>query len=223
MTRTISSIGGSVIWTGEAETVKDAIHAAIAKRADLSGAYLSGADLSGANLSGADLSWADLSWADLSGANLSRANLSRANLSGANLSGADLSRANLSGADLSRASLSGADLSIANLSGANLSRANLSAPPMLLLAGWYDVSPELCRLLMRYDAANHPKGVEAFTAWADGGSCPYSGAKIGRAALFNERKEHWDANAPVLSAFDLMVMLLREKCANSDYHAAEGK
>ena len=73
----------SVLWFGDAATVKDAIHAAIASRANLSGANLSGANLSGANLSGADLS----------GATLSRANLSGANLSGADLSGATLSRA----------------------------------------------------------------------------------------------------------------------------------
>ncbi len=74
---------GAVIWEGQAVTIKDAIHAAIA---------------AGADLSWADLSWADLSRADLSWADLSRADLSRANLSGADLSGADLSRANLSGA-----------------------------------------------------------------------------------------------------------------------------
>ncbi len=78
----------SVIWEGEAATVKDAIHAAIAARANLSWA-----NLSGANLSGANLSWANLSGADLSGANLSGANLSGANLSGANLSEACLARA----------------------------------------------------------------------------------------------------------------------------------
>ncbi len=71
----------SVIWEGEATTVKDAIHAAIAALADLSGADLSGANLSWANLSRANLSWANLSRANLSGANLSGANLSRADLS----------------------------------------------------------------------------------------------------------------------------------------------
>ena len=54
-----------VIWEGEAATMKDAIHAAIAARANLSWA----------NLSRANLSWANLSGANLSGANLSGANL----------------------------------------------------------------------------------------------------------------------------------------------------
>jgi hypothetical protein len=140
-----------VLFSVEAETLAEAVKAALASGANLSGANLSranlsranlyGANLSGANLSGADLygadlyganlyganlSGADLYGADLSGANLYGADLSRANLYGANLSGADLSRANLSGANLSGANLSGANLSRANLYGANLSRANLS-------------------------------------------------------------------------------------------------
>jgi hypothetical protein len=173
----------AVLWEGEAETVKDALHAAIA---------------SGANLSGADLSRADLSRADLSRADLSRADLSRADLSGADLSGA-----NLSGASLLRADLSGA---------------NLGVPSIWLIASWGEVSPELCALLMRHDAANHPKGVEAFDAWKDNGACPYSGMRIQRVATFTQQRELWNPDAPVLSAFDLMVRLIREKCADSDYH-----
>ena len=45
---------GGVCWEGPAATIKDAIHAAIAARANLSGADLSRADLSRANLSGAN-------------------------------------------------------------------------------------------------------------------------------------------------------------------------
>jgi hypothetical protein len=41
----------SVIYSGEHETLKDAVYSAIATRANLSGADLSGADLSGADLS----------------------------------------------------------------------------------------------------------------------------------------------------------------------------
>jgi hypothetical protein len=92
--------------------VREAVKAAVAAKADLSGADLSGAYLSGADLSGAYLSGADLRRADLSGADLRRAYLSGAYLRGADLSGADLS-----GADLRRAYLSGADLSGADLSG----------------------------------------------------------------------------------------------------------
>ncbi len=132
MIRTINSIFGRVIWTGEAETVKDAIHAAIA---------------SGANLSGANL-----------------------------------------------------------------------CPVVVLLSFIDNVSPELCALLMRYDAANHPRSVEAFSVWAAGGACPYTSCRVQRVANFQEQREHWNPDAPVLSAFELMKLVLREKCANSDYH-----
>jgi hypothetical protein len=90
---------------------------------------------------------------------------------------------------------------------------------MVLLSNIGHVSSELCALLMRYDAANHPGGVEVFTTWANGGACPYaSGAKVQRVAQFTEQREHWNADAPLLSAFELMVRVVREKCAGSDYH-----
>jgi hypothetical protein len=74
----------AVLFTAaDASTMRDAVLAAFAARADLSGAYLSGADLSRAYLSGAYLSGADLSGAYLSGADLSGADLSGADLSGA--------------------------------------------------------------------------------------------------------------------------------------------
>ena len=57
---------GAVLYSGDHETLRDAVFSAIKGRADLSGAYLSGANLSGANLSRANLSGADLSGADLS-------------------------------------------------------------------------------------------------------------------------------------------------------------
>ncbi len=84
-------VDGSVLYEHDTDTdARTVLLAAIATKANLSGAYLSRAYLSGADLSGANLS----------GAYLSGANLSRANLSGAYLSGAYLSRANLSGANL---------------------------------------------------------------------------------------------------------------------------
>ena len=58
----------SILFAIEIGSLKLAVEAAVASRADLSGA-----DLSRANLSGADLSRADLFRADLSGANLFRA------------------------------------------------------------------------------------------------------------------------------------------------------
>ena len=46
---------GDVIWTGKAETLRDAVVAAVKGGADLGGAYLGGADLRGADLGGAYL------------------------------------------------------------------------------------------------------------------------------------------------------------------------
>ena len=114
----------------EAETIKEAVEMAGAKKISLSKADLRGADLSKADLRGADLSGADLLVADLSYTCLIGADLRGADLSGANLRGADLSRANLIGADLRGADLSGADLLVADLSytcliGADLRGANL--------------------------------------------------------------------------------------------------
>jgi len=110
----------AVIWSGEAETVRDAILAAYA-----SGANLRGANLRGADLGGADLGGADLRGANLRGANLCGADLGGANLGGADLRGADLRGANLCGADLGGANLGGADLRGADLRGADLRGANL--------------------------------------------------------------------------------------------------
>jgi hypothetical protein len=72
---------GEILYKHEAESLREAVIAAVKSRADLSGANLSGADLPGADLPGANLSRADLSSADLPGADLSSANLSRADLS----------------------------------------------------------------------------------------------------------------------------------------------
>ena len=118
----------------------------------------------------------------------------------------------LSGADLSGADLRYADLRYADLSGANLSGADLPSPTMVLLAGWGAVSPSLCRDLMAYDAACHPDP-SAFTRWAKGESgCPYSDVKVQRAAVFSEKKEHWDETATMRRPFDLMTDVLAEKC-----------
>jgi hypothetical protein len=89
---------GAVLWEGDAETVKDAIHAALA-----TGANLRGANLTDANLTDANLRDANLTGANLTGANLTDANLRGANLTGANLTGANLTYAYLTGANLADA------------------------------------------------------------------------------------------------------------------------
>ncbi len=82
----------------EAETVTQALEAAVLSRANLDGANLDGACLDGANLYGANLRGANLYGAYLRGANLRGAYLYGANLDGANLRGAYLHGANLDGA-----------------------------------------------------------------------------------------------------------------------------
>ena len=56
---------GAVLWEGPAETVRDALHAALAARANLTGADLTDANLTGADLTRADLTDANLTDADL--------------------------------------------------------------------------------------------------------------------------------------------------------------
>jgi len=106
-----------------------------------------------------------------------------------------------------------ADLRDAVLSGASLFGASLVAPTVLLLAWWGPVSDELCADLMVWDAANHPDP-SAFDDWASGsGGCPYDGVSVQRAAYFEEQRDLWDPDRPVRRPYDLMVDLIREKCA----------
>ncbi|MGI0058855.1 MAG: pentapeptide repeat-containing protein [Nitrosotalea sp.] len=94
-----SRLNGSVIVSGNYDSLREMVVDQVAKKANLYWANLSWANFSGANLAGAQLSGADLSGANLSGANLSGADLYRAKLSEANLSGTDLHGANLYRAD----------------------------------------------------------------------------------------------------------------------------
>ena len=119
-----------VLYTCDAENLKDAVIEAVSKDADLRDADLGGANLNGANLNGAylrgaDLRDADLGGADLRGADLNGADLHGADLGGANLRGADLRDADLRDADLRDAYLRGADLRDADLCGAYLRGAYL--------------------------------------------------------------------------------------------------
>ena len=225
-TKKLLSIGGRLIFEAAVETTLSLVLAALAGGANLGGADLCGANLGGADLRGANLYGANLCGANLRGANLRGANLRRANLYGADLGGADLGGADLRGANLRRANLGGANLGGANLRGADLCGANLRgadlcgadlrgadlpSPTMVLMANWFEVSVDLCRDLMNYDAACHPN-VQKFTEWATGGVCPYSDEKVERAALFKEDKRLYDPTAPACRPYDLMRRLLEEKC-----------
>ena len=90
---------GATIWSGDAETMKDAMHAAVAAQVNCYRAHLRGANLGGAHLRGAYLRGADLTGANLGGAHLRGADLTGANLGDADLTGADLRGANLRGAE----------------------------------------------------------------------------------------------------------------------------
>ena len=83
---------GTVLFTHEVDgnTVAITLRAAVATRADLTGANLTLANLAGSNLTLADLTGASLAGANLTGANLTRANLAGSNLTWANLAGASL-------------------------------------------------------------------------------------------------------------------------------------
>jgi hypothetical protein len=81
----------NVLYSCEAENMKEAVIEAV-----INGADLRGANLRGANLDGADLRGANLRGADLYGANLRGANLRGANLRGADLYGEKLAIAPVS-------------------------------------------------------------------------------------------------------------------------------
>lgn len=66
---------GEVIFSGDYETTRQCVEAALSSGADLSEADLSGADLSRANLSGADLIGASFRGASFRGASLRGADL----------------------------------------------------------------------------------------------------------------------------------------------------
>ena len=156
-------------------------------------------------------------------ANLSYANLSYANLLSANLRSADLSSANLSSADLSYANLSSANLRHANLRSADLRYAKIAsvlwcAPTTVLLANWGTCSDNLTIELMRYDAYNH-EDPYSFDLWVADNTYPFGETKYQRAAHFTEKRELWPGWNPrkkVKSAYELMQLLLAEKCEASE-------
>ena len=150
--------------------------------------------------------------ADLRKANLHLANLRKANLRLANLRDAVLCRADLRGAVLCRA-----DLRRANLRGSKVYGVRWPAPTAVLLAEWGELSDDLTRDLMRFDAWCHPDP-SRFDAWANGGPCPYDDVRVQRVANFTERKELWTPGMlrkRPKSPYELMTRILEECCDNS--------
>ncbi len=103
----IKTIGGSLLWESEKETLKEAVEEAVSKDANLRGANLRGANLRGTNLGDANLEGAYLGDVNLEGANLRGANLRGANLRDADLGGTNLRDAYLEGADFYHTKLYG--------------------------------------------------------------------------------------------------------------------
>ncbi|MHA2333202.1 MAG: pentapeptide repeat-containing protein [Candidatus Hodarchaeales archaeon] len=202
-------------------------------RDNLTGTNFEKANLEEANLIGtflwrANLREANLKKANIWKANLNGANLIRADLHGANLAYADLNRTNFGGAKLIGANLIKADLTRANLTQANLTNTNLDGavliganlkgtiglnPSKLLLAYWGNLSDKTTIALMRLDAANHPKGEEAFNEWAAGGLClcPYLYCRFNRIVNFEESNLLWRPG-PAPTMYEAMCMILDEKC-----------
>jgi len=202
-------------------------------RHNLQGACFDGANLKGAKFCTTDLQDASmrsviLRKADLRGADLSKAALHNANCRDSDFRGASLAYANLTdthmrsddlrgvlftGAVLKRTILTKANLRGAILIGATIEDCALPSPAMLLTAWWGDVSDELTTLLMRYDAANLPNGIDAFDAWANNAHTPspYENSKFERSTNYNMLKECWSPG-PALSAYQLAEMLLRNYC-----------
>ena len=98
----IKTCAGSILYTSEKATLREAVIEAVGEGANLSGANLCGANLCDANLRDA---------------NLRDANLRNADLRDADLSGADLRNADLRDADLRNADLSDAELNCAKFYG----------------------------------------------------------------------------------------------------------
>lgn len=90
-------------------------------------------------------------------------------------------------------------------------------PSQLLLADWGQLSNSLTQRAMAYDASLHPEP-KRFDEWHEGGVCPYSNTTIIRACNFWEKRTLWVPGLPPPRAWDLMVDIVREKCADSDWH-----
>lgn len=120
----------------------------------------------------------------------------------------DLSDAHLEHASLRRADMTRAHFYNTYLYGCDLRGAILPAPAIMLQASWGDeLSPQLVRDLMRWDAANHPRP-EAFARWAKTGRCPYTLVKVRRAAHFQEDRKLYKPG-PCPRPYDLLMRLFK--------------
>jgi hypothetical protein len=218
---------GAALYSGEHESLREAVVAAVKADADLARADLAGANLAGANLSDAYLADADLAGADLARAYLARADLAGAylegaNLSGADLAGADLARAYLARADLADAYLEGANLSGADLAGADLARAYLARADLAgaNLAGANLSDADLAGADLA-DARNVPERTEQADPPEPYERLPSAERYARRAARFRER----NPDVPVIPDIDRQILSVIESGAgklNMDsWHSCE--
>jgi hypothetical protein len=166
-----------------------------------------------------DTDWtaAQLQRADFRGADLRMCQFESADLNGANLVGADLRSANFRDADLRGANLTGCMMHHASMKGAKIDcGTRLPSPTMILSMQWGPLESELCAKMMRFDAASHPGGVEAFEKWNDDGdgACPYAhDCKVERAAFFHEDSSNWTAGMSAPEPWQLAAELMLAHCS----------
>ncbi len=165
-----------------------------------------------------DSEWnaATMQRADFRGADLRGCGFESADLNGANLVGADLRACNFRDADLRGANLTGCNVQHACMKGAKIdSRTRLPSPTALLSMQWGPVTDDLCAKMMRFDAASHPGGVDAFEKWNDDGdgACPYAhDCKVERAAFFHEDSSNWQAGMTAPEPWQLAAELMLAHC-----------
>lgn len=212
------------------------------QRAELTNLDLRGLDFSDKNLTNIDFSHSILSECNFENSILNRSsfyystlrntnfhriqacesNFRKSFAEGAIFSESDLTAANLSKADFERASFYGCNLTSINIlhsdvSGTNLKNAILCAPTAMLLADWGELSDELTALAMAFDASCH-QDKELFDNWSEWGPCPYGETNYQRACNFLEKRSLWHSSIAPPTPYNLMIMLIKEKCADSDWH-----
>jgi uncharacterized protein YjbI with pentapeptide repeats len=130
----------SILYAGEAETLKDLVNTAVKNRASLVGARLDGARLDGARFDGASFVGASFVGASFDGARFDGASFVGASFVGASFVGASFDGARFDGARLDGASLVGASFDGARLDGASFVGASFAKGKILslrVLSGLY--------------------------------------------------------------------------------------
>lgn len=153
-----------------------------------------------------------LTEANFAYAGMRETNLKHCDLTGSNFNYTDLWSSNLEDSHLVNCSFIGS-----NLLECNLKNTKLGSPTLLLLADWGELSDELTKLAMAFDASCHHNKT-LFDAWSESGRCPYMSCSYERACKFKEKRYLWDAEIKAPGALELMIKIIQEKCVDSDWH-----